>query len=118
MSDGDDSDKKSGFVEDNNDSESDEGESDAKSATSENDNDADFSSVKSKDKITQQTDESLDTEDASDVESDDESKEKSEDNSDDGQYADDPDKEEYGDIVETDPNPDFDVMLDLILHKK
>ena len=30
----------------------------------------------------------------------------------------DPDKEEYGDIVETNPDPDFDVMLDLILHTK
>lgn len=91
--------------------------SDVESVTKDEDNDADFSSVQETE-VPIDHDKSVDTEDASEVENGEESEEESVGDIDDGQYVDDPDKEEYGDIVETDPNPDFDVMLDLILHKK
>ena len=88
----------------------------------EDDENSDEESLESDGDVAEETDDSVDTRDASVVESEEESEDESENESegqsDDGHYLDDLDKEEYGAIVETDTNPDFDDIVDMILHKK
>ena len=115
------SDTTSVLVDDDNDSKCDTEECHVESAT-EDDENSNEESLESDGDVTEETDDSVDTSDASVVESKEESEDEieneSEDESDDGHYLDDPNKEEYGAIVETNANPDFDGMVDMILHKK
>ena len=109
------------LVDDNDDSKCDTEENDVESATEDEVN-SDVNSLERDKDVAEETDGRVDTGDASVVESKEESKEESEeeseDGSDDDQYLDGPNKEEYGAIVETYTNPDFHVMVDMILHRK
>ena len=95
----DDSDTTSVSSEDNDGSECYEEGSDVESATTDKDDDANFSSVEDEEEVVDQTEKSVNTEDVSEIESEDESDEENDEDSDDGQYVDDSNKEEYGDIV-------------------
>ena len=116
-----DSDTKSILADDDNDSNFDTVEYPVESATEDNEI-SDEKNLESDDDVEEESDESVGIGDASVVESDEESegesKNESEDDSDDGHYLYDPDKEEYGAIVETDKNPNFNDMVDMLLHKQ
>jgi hypothetical protein len=116
-----DSDTTSVLVDDDNDSKYDTAEYHVESAAEDEVISAE-ENPDSDDDVEEESDESVGTGDDSVVESeeesDGESENESEGQSDDGHYLDDLDKEEYGAIVETDTNPDFDDIFDMILHNK
>ena len=116
-----DSDTTSVLVDDDNDSKYDTAEYHVESAA-EDEEISDEENPDSDDDVEEESDESIGTGDVSvlesNEESDDESENESKGSSDDGHYLDDFDKEEYGAVVETDTNPDFDDIVDMILHKK
>ena len=116
-----DSDTTSVLVDDDNDSKYDTAEYHVESAA-EDEEISDEEIPDSDDDVEEESDESIGTGDVSvlesNEESDDESENESKCSSDDGHYLDDFDKEEYGAVVETDTNPDFDDIVDMILHKK
>ena len=90
---------------------------DVESGTKDEDDNHDFSRDEEEEDLVDQDGKSVDTDNFSEVKSEEESEEENEDDSDDSQDLDNPDKEEYGDIMETDSNPDFEVILQLIVQK-